>query len=61
VIDPVWDLLDHTYAHCGVKPTLLERDFHIPPLAELLAELDHIRAIQQPRLGRIHEHSRRIA
>jgi len=61
VIDPVWDLLDHTYVHCGVKPTLLERDFHIPPLAELLAELDHIRAIQQPRLGRIHEHSRRIA
>ena len=61
VIDPVWDLLDHTYSHCGVKPTLLERDFHIPPLAELLAELDHIRAIQQPRLGRIHEHSRRIA
>jgi len=61
VIDPVWDLLDHTYAHCGVKPTLLERDFHIPPLTELLAELDHIRAIQQPRLGRIHEHSRRIA
>lgn len=59
VIDPVWNLLDHTYAHCGVKPTLLERDFHIPPLAELLAELDHIRAIQQPRLGRIREHRRR--
>ncbi len=59
VIDPVWNLLDHTYAHCGVKPTLLERDFHIPPLAELLAELDHIRAIQQPRLGQTHEHRRR--
>ena len=48
VIDPVWDLLDHAYAHCGVKPTLLERDFHIPPLAELIDELDHVRSIQQP-------------
>ena len=46
VIDPVWDLLDHAYAHCGVKPTLLERDFHIPPLAELVDELAHIRSIQ---------------
>lgn len=48
VIDPVWDLLDHAYAHCGVKPTLLERDFRFPPLAELLGELEHIRAIQLP-------------
>jgi uncharacterized protein (UPF0276 family) len=48
IIDPVWDLLDYTYAHCGVKPTLLERDFRIPPLAELLAELAHVRAIQHP-------------
>jgi uncharacterized protein (UPF0276 family) len=46
VIDPVWKLLDFTYAHCGVVPTLLERDFFIPPLPELLGELDHIRAIQ---------------
>ncbi|MBS0581702.1 MAG: DUF692 domain-containing protein [Proteobacteria bacterium] len=58
VIDPVWNLLDHTYAHCGLRPTLLERDFHIPPLAELIAELDHIRAIQQPRLGQTHERLR---
>ncbi len=47
IIDPVWDLLDHAYAHCGVKPTLLERDFNIPPLADLVAELDHIRDIQR--------------
>jgi len=46
IVDPVWDLLDHAYAHCGVKPTLLERDFHIPPLAELVGELDHVREIQ---------------
>ncbi|MEP6940468.1 MAG: DUF692 domain-containing protein [Rudaea sp.] len=46
IVAPVWDLLDHAYAHCGVKPTLLERDFHIPPLAELVDELDHVRDIQ---------------
>lgn len=46
VIDPVWSLLDHAYARFGVQPTLLERDFNIPPLAELLAEIEQIRAIQ---------------
>jgi uncharacterized protein (UPF0276 family) len=46
VIDPVWDLLDHTYARFGAVPTLLERDFFIPPLPELIGELDHIREIQ---------------
>lgn len=51
VIDPVWDLLDHAYAHCGVKPTLLERDFHIPPLAELVGEIEHIQAIQRRHTG----------
>lgn len=47
VIGPVWDLLDIAYGHCGVFPTLLERDFHIPPLASLLQEVDRIIAIQQ--------------
>ena len=42
IIDPVWDLLDKTYARFGVIPTLLERDFNIPPLAELLNEVDII-------------------
>ncbi len=46
VTDPVWQLLDKTYAHFGVIPTLLERDFNIPPLAELLGEIDHILEIQ---------------
>ncbi|MBS0590185.1 MAG: DUF692 domain-containing protein [Proteobacteria bacterium] len=52
VIDPVWDLLDHAYTRCGAKPTLLERDFRIPPLTELLGELDRIRAIQQAHLAK---------
>lgn len=46
VIDPVWKLLDRAYARCGVKPTLLERDFNIPPLTELMEEINHIRQIQ---------------
>ncbi len=46
VIDSVWGLLDQSYAHFGVFPTLLERDFNIPPLDQLLQEVDHIREIQ---------------
>lgn len=46
VIDPVWDLLDHAYARLGTPPTLLERDYAIPPLAELLPEVARIRALQ---------------
>lgn len=47
VIDPVWKLLDKAYEAFGVFPTLLERDFNLPPLAELLNEVDTIRSIQQ--------------
>ncbi|MCQ8182953.1 DUF692 domain-containing protein [Methylomonas sp. SURF-1] len=47
VIDPVWTLLETAYHLFGVFPTLLERDFNIPPLAELLREVDTISAIQQ--------------
>jgi len=42
VIDTVWDLLDKAYEHFGVFPTLLERDFNIPPIPELLKEVDRI-------------------
>ena len=47
VIDPVWDLLDKAYAKFGIFPTLLERDFNIPSLDELLQEVETINAIQQ--------------
>jgi uncharacterized protein (UPF0276 family) len=47
VIDPVWDLLDFTYRHIGVLPTLLERDFNIPPLENLLVEVGRIASLQQ--------------
>lgn len=46
VIDPVWALLEKSYALFGVKPTLLERDFNIPPLPELMNELDFIKQRQ---------------
>ncbi|MCP1603403.1 HvfB family MNIO-type RiPP peptide maturase [Pseudomonas citronellolis] len=46
VQQPVWSLLAQAYAHCGLVPTLLERDFNFPPLAELLTEVDYIRALQ---------------
>ena len=48
VCDPVWQLLDDAYAHFGPMPTVLERDFNIPPLGELLAEVEHIRQLQAP-------------
>jgi len=46
VIDPVWSLLEEAYRLCGPLPTLLERDFNLPPLAELLTEVEHIRSLQ---------------
>lgn len=46
VIDPVWDLLETAYASFGVFPTLLERDFNIPPVPELLTEVDKIISLQ---------------
>lgn len=46
VIDPVWKLLDKTYQRLGVIPTLLERDFNIPPVADLLREVATIHSLQ---------------
>ena len=46
VKDDVWNLLALAYRLHGVRPTLLERDFNIPPLAELQRELQRIRDIQ---------------
>lgn len=46
VIDPVWKLLAKAYRRFGVFPTLLERDFNFPPIAELLEEVDLIHRLQ---------------
>jgi uncharacterized protein len=42
---PVWDLYAQAVAHFGAVPTMIERDDNIPPLGELVAELDRARAI----------------
>jgi hypothetical protein len=46
IIDPVWKLLGKAYEWHGVFPTLLERDFNIPEMSELLREVNTIKSIQ---------------
>ncbi len=47
VIPNVWELLEVAYQTFGVFPTLLERDFNIPPIDELLEEVQHIAELQE--------------
>jgi len=46
IIDPVWQLLEQAYQLYGVFPTLLERDFNLPALPELLKEVQTIKSLQ---------------
>jgi hypothetical protein len=46
VIDPVWDLLAQAYQCFGNFPTLLERDTNIPPLLDLMPEVNRIAVLQ---------------
>jgi uncharacterized protein (UPF0276 family) len=46
IIGGVWNLLDKAYELFGVFPTLLERDFNLPPVAELLDEVRQIKKAQ---------------
>ena len=41
-----WQLLEDAYSLFGPVPTLLERDFNFPPMAELLDEVRRIKALQ---------------
>lgn len=45
VADPVWDLYAQAIHRFGAVPSMIERDDNIPPLAELVAELDQARSI----------------
>ena len=45
ICDAVWDLYGYTVRRLGEVPTMVERDDNIPPLAELLGELDMVRRI----------------
>jgi uncharacterized protein (UPF0276 family) len=47
VIPGVWEILDKAYERFGVFPTLLERDFNFPPIAELMSEVGRIKTLQQ--------------
>jgi uncharacterized protein len=46
VTDAVWALLADVYRRCGPFPTVLERDFNIPSLTELLEEVRAIKTLQ---------------
>lgn len=50
VIDPVWSLLEMLYQQIGNVPTCLERDFNLPSLAVLTAEVSQIAELQS-RIG----------
>ena len=52
VDDQAWQLLADAYAHFGVVPTLLERDFNFPPIEDLLAEVQQIRELQSDAAAR---------
>ncbi len=52
VIDPVWDLYAYAIARFGAVSTIIERDDHIPPLNELVQELEVAREIA----NKIHAH-----
>jgi hypothetical protein len=54
---PVWALLESAYRRFGPKPTLLERDFNLPPFEDLLDELGQVRR----RLGACAHDARRAA
>lgn len=45
IIDPVWALYERAVRRFGRVSTMIERDDNIPPLVELLAELDVARRI----------------
>ena len=42
VPDDVYELLDYTLRKTGPVPVLLERDNNVPPLDELLSEVDEL-------------------
>lgn len=45
--ESVWQLLATAYRHFGVFPTLLERDFDLPPVPDLLREAQCIQVLQR--------------
>ena len=52
VPEPVWQLYEYALRHLGEVPTMIERDDHLPPLSELVIELDRARSIASAVLDR---------
>jgi len=51
VCDEVWDFYRDATANFGPVSTMIESDDNIPPLAELVDELNHARSIAREVLG----------
>lgn len=51
VSDDVYELLDYTLRKTGPVPVLLERDSNVPPLDELLSEVDELWTIYRNATG----------
>ena len=51
VCEDVWELYAAALKRFGRVSTMIERDDNIPPLAELVEELDHARSIAGEVLG----------
>jgi uncharacterized protein len=45
IVDAVWTLYRHTIERFGPRPTLIERDDHIPGFDALLAERDRAQSV----------------
>ena len=45
VDERVWQLLDSAYQYFGIFPTVLERDFNLPPLKALVEEARRIQTL----------------
>lgn len=50
VIDPVWRLFAAAMRRIGPRPAMIERDADIPPLGDLLAEVDEMRRVAKAAL-----------
>ena len=51
ICEAVWDLYAYTVRRLGLLPTMIERDDNIPPLHELIVELDVARSVAQVALN----------
>lgn len=54
ICDEVWDLYRTALRHFGAVSAIIERDDHIPPLGDLVQELDQARRVAAEVLGGAH-------